>query len=116
MVAAMQSQIVDALGSPGITNIVQPEKAAKVLILQIGDNEEFRALIEDFALAPSTQNSSAALNHDYSQHFALAQTQSNDVRLAHVGNGFDFPPEAIKGAYGNEYTGNFHHTAKKKTA
>jgi hypothetical protein len=74
--AEMQTRIVSALGLTGVTNA---DQMAKTLITQIGDNDELRALIDDFQAGNITSINNV-FNYDYSvagyQEIAGAQTQS----------------------------------------
>ncbi|MDR2619437.1 MAG: hypothetical protein LBC62_11265, partial [Treponema sp.] len=76
--SGLKSQIVTALGLTGDNNA---NKMAEALIIQLGqDNEEFRALIDDFKTRET--DLSYALNSNYAQYLtAQAQTQSG-IKLA----------------------------------
>jgi hypothetical protein len=108
----MKKKITDALGLTGVENA---DKMAEALIIQTGqDNEEFRALIDDFQKATElaiagdttyTHNLTNVLNATYN----IAQTQPQSLpRLAHIDAQTQFPLDAVKpGAHGSDYTVNF---------
>jgi hypothetical protein len=88
----MQTRIVSALGLTGVTNADQMTKA---LITQIGDNDELRALIDDFSTKSALN---VALTYDYSvagyQEIAGAQTQSS-AKLSHLSPDVDLTKRGI---------------------
>lgn len=92
---------------------------AQALVTQFGDRAEFAAIIQDLDDATQNPNSNYADYTNalevvnYSPYMTQAQTQSADVRLAHVGDGFEFPPEKIKGAGGVECTGDYTPVGRK---
>jgi hypothetical protein len=77
--AEMKTQIIDALGVTGKDNA---ESMASALITQFGDNEEFRAFVDDL----QAEGLTTALNYDYSNaipEVSKANSQS-DTKLASV--------------------------------
>jgi hypothetical protein len=90
---------------------------AKALVTQFGDRAEFAAIIQDLTKADDQMGYDDYTNalevFNYSPYMTQAQTQSSNIRLAHVGDGFEFSHDLIKGAGGVEYTGNYTPVGRK---
>jgi hypothetical protein len=80
------SQITEKLGVTGDNATA----LAKALVTQFGDRAELAAIIQDLDDAtknPSYTDYTNALTRTYGPYVTQAQSQSADVRLAHVGDG-----------------------------